>query len=536
MTMPADRNPAMAPDRADAAGPRVVAGPVVAAFALFGVLVVSWAVYRPDVQRPFDFVDFPETLLILEAHDSFSGQVGALTASYLTHARFNLLVYVMIAVKWLLFHWWTPGWQLARFVTMGAVVVLAYAVLRRLRMSMLGALAGASVFVVAPAAVRGWIRLTSAEPVVTMFVLLAAFLATHYQTSRRKAAIGVALALIAVAVVMTKEILIVAYVLPLYLLLTMQPTGMLGAPRVDRTNAAVLIVVAGALLVAILPSVWAYVNAPATSYGRWFGTARPGLIDLLAMTVTGVVPFDLGAARSGASQLAMALYFGLLLAGWSVGTGAGLRGAEPRSQGARLAALALALPALGAMAYMPWPTYQLVYAVPFLFGAAALVAFAVSSLERAGKTAGVLAALAWGCVFAFTLGDARNEARRVEAVQFSTGRVLPRVAALHGVDSVLVAAPRNVLDQRGIFGPRLFMYAQALGQPWPPTRDVSCEDARRSAASQLRTVVVWSTLMCGAGPVPSETIRVVYRRLDWGRFRMVDDSMRFDLLRAAASP
>ena len=498
-----------------------------AVLALMGVIAIAWGIYRPDVRRPFDFVDFPETLLILQQHDSFVSQVAGLTTSLLAHARLNLFVYLLIAAKWSVFGWWTPGWQLARFATMSTAVVLTYALLRRLRISVAGALAGATIYVVAPAAVRGWIRLTSAEPVVVMFVLLAALLATYYQTSRRKVAIGAGLAVIGVVVVMTKEVVVVAYALPLYLLLTTRSTGLLSYPRIDRTNRAVLAAVVGALVVALIPGIWVFLNAPVASYGHWFGTARPSVFDLLAMTIAGLVPFLPGGSALG-MLVVNAGYWGLLLAGLPLTVQSGTE----RQHAGWLLILAIGLPLLGGVVYLPWPNFQLVYAVPFLFGEAILIGVAMTYLQKHGKTATRVAGTAWCLVLAYAIPEAVTEARRVEAIQFSTSQLLPRVAQERDVDSVFVAAPQEVLDQRGLFGPRLFMYAQATQQPWPSTKDVSCPEAERAGSSSPRVVVVWSTFMCGPSPLAGETIRSVYPRWDWKSLRLVNDSMRFDILRA----
>jgi len=503
-----------------------------AGLALLGILAAAWAIYRPEVKRPFDFVDFPETLLILQRHDGFFGQFAELTRSLLVHARLNLFVYALIAAKWSLFGWWTPGWQLTRFATMGLVVALSYVLLRRLRLSVAGALAGASVFVIAPAAVRGWIRLTSAEPVALLLLLAAAILAQAWPGTRRKVAVGASIAVLAVLLVWTKEVLAVGLAFPLYLLLTVRPSGELGVPRIDRSNVGVIATTVGAAGLAMIPVLWAYLHAPAASYGHWFGSASPSAFDLLAMAVAGLVPF-LPAGKAALGMLLVNVgFWGVLLGGVPLA----FQRRQPRRHSAWLLLLAIGLPFLGAALYLPWPNFQLVYAVPFLFGGALLVAMAISALDAQGSAGRWVAAVGWCLVLTYAVPEAVTEARRVEAIQVSTSELLPRVATLTKVDSVFVAAPQAVLDQRGLFGPRLYMYAQATGQPWPPTRDVSCEVASRAAATSPSTVVVWSTFMCGAAQGRGEVIRAGYPRIDWQTLRLARDSMRFDILRAPSSP
>lgn len=523
MTMPTSERHAETPRSA-------VRGGVVVALAV--LVAVAWAIYRPESRRPFDFVDFPETLLVLQRSASFFSQVADLTSALLVHARLNLAVYVMIAAKWGVFGWWTPGWQLTRFLTMSLSVLLTFGILRRLRMSTLAALAGASVFVVAPSAVRGWIRLTAAEPAVLLQVLAATWLAAGYAAlpdgSRARRRSAVALVLLGVLVVLTKEILAVAFALPLALLLTVRPSGELRAPQLDRRNAPAIVAICVAIVLAMIPSFWAYTQAPATSYGRWFGTARPGVFDWIAMTCAGLLPFLPGADAVGMALVNLG-FWGVVLLGLPMSR----QDPDWRGRTGWLVALAIALPMLGAAVYLPWPNFQLVYALPFVFGQALLVAAAVTLWTRRGRRSAVAATVLWGLVLTYAVPEAAGEARRVAAVQIATRSVLDAVSAERGVDSVYVVAPQAVLDQRGLFGPRLYQYAQALGQSWAPTIDVSCEAGTAAARDRPSIVVVWSDFMCGTPPGPTmTTITEFYPRLEWTHGTRRMDALRYHLMRA----
>ncbi|MBL0171335.1 MAG: hypothetical protein IPP90_11485 [Gemmatimonadaceae bacterium] len=497
------------------------------ALVLLGLLVGAWAVYRPEVQRPFDFIDFPESILILKRHDSVLAQFSAFTSSYWREARFNPMMYLSVVLKWKMFGWWTPGWQLMRFATMSTIVLLAYALLRRLGISALGALGGATVFIIAPPAVRGWIRLSSAEPLATLLVLVATLMATRIQETRHRLGAVLSIAVLGALVVLTKEMLAVAFLLPIFVVLTVRPSGRLGAPRLSDgrlTTVGLAVLVLGA---SITPSIWAFVSAPKASYGKLFGSAAPSVLDGLGVALAALLPFVPTTGDVGVLLVGVA-YAGLLLAGLPLA----LTASDERSHTTTLLSLAAILPLACGLAYLPWPHFQMVYALPFLFGEAAMVAVAISQLERLGRIAGVGACVAWCLVLTYAIPDALSSARRIQATQVVTGDLIARLANRQGVDSVLVVGPETVFDPRARFAPRLTMAASSQGLRIPTTVDVSCAVGAIAAGVRPNVLVVWSTLACGVPPMPGESIRRDFPRFDWRAFRWREASMRLDILAA----
>jgi len=339
--------------------------------------------------------------------------------------------------------------------------------------------------------------------------------------------VGAVIAVLGVLVVLTKEILVVAFVLPLYLLMTVRSNGLLESPRIDRSNRAVLAAAVAALGLALIPSIWAFLHAPASSYGRGFGAASVSLFELLGMSLAGLIPF---VPTSGAIGMLVVNvgYWGLLLAGLPLT----LLTANGRRHTGWLLMLAILLPVVCGLVYLPWPSFQVVYAVPFLFGESLLVAIAMTNLERRGKPAAAFAVIAWCMVLAYSIPESVSNARRFDTIQVVTGELLEKLSTARDIDSVLVVGPETVYDQRALFGPRLSLYAKARGLSIPPTKDVSCEVGERAAASASQVLVVWSTLMCGGTPVQGEAIRRLYPRLDWSAMRLVKDSTRLDILGA----
>src|SRR5918995_1090241 len=186
-----------------------------AAFGLATILAIGIAltaiIYLPFAARPFDVEDFGEFLPLLRNNPTFLAQLKALLRYYVEdQGRLNVVPYFFIVTKWLFFGWHVPLWQTARFLEMWLIVIGVYVVLRELGVARFGALCGAALFVVAPPGMAAWVRLTVAEPLGTLLLLLATHLAIGYQQDERwrLRAIGIVLLLLATA--FTKEMLLAA--------------------------------------------------------------------------------------------------------------------------------------------------------------------------------------------------------------------------------------------------------------------------------------------------------------------------------------
>jgi hypothetical protein len=188
-------------------GPKVLGA---AAIACLGI-VIAWYIYLPFATRPFGVVDFSRFVPLLRNNPTFLAQLKALVVYYgQEQGRLNVIPYGFIALKWSLFGWQVPLWQTARFVEMCLIVAGAYLVLRDLGVARVAAVCSAALFVVAPPAIVAWVRLSIGEPLGTLFLLLATWLAIRYQGSARWRLIAAAIALLLLAVAFTKEMLLVA--------------------------------------------------------------------------------------------------------------------------------------------------------------------------------------------------------------------------------------------------------------------------------------------------------------------------------------
>ena len=129
-----------------------VRGTVIVALALFAI---AWMIYRPDRMRPFHQQDFSEFIPRMQHESGIIGRTHALAAHYKTEGRFKVIPYALLAAKWELFAWWSPGWQMVRAAQMMTLFGLAYVLLRRLGASRLGSVIGRSVFLWAPLRATG---------------------------------------------------------------------------------------------------------------------------------------------------------------------------------------------------------------------------------------------------------------------------------------------------------------------------------------------------------------------------------------------
>jgi len=505
---------------------RALAGAVVAAASL------AWAIYRPERARSFDILDFSEFLPLVGRASTFADRFSALLGYYASQGRANLIPYAVIAAKWTWFGTWSPGWQLTRAALMLTLIALTFALLRRLGASGLGAALGSSVFLMAPAAADAWVRLTMAEPIGAALVLALALRATRFQGSNRWGRQVALFGAGAAAIVLTKELLAPALLLSVAIALVMRGDGSLGAPELSRRNIVLVMTWLAVSVAVLLPLVMLYARAPTSAFAAQYGSSFQSPGGLAAITIATLVPFEpVPNPASAAWILAIGGFTMLIAAGWRVGF-------HSRAEGARsrwLLGVSLVFPLIGALAYLPWPAYQSFYALPYLTGTSILIAMAATYLEREARHGTKWALLGWGSAAVYALGGASAKAGRADAVQRAADAVVRIVAGEDAVDSVIMATAQPARQAWQGLGPTLARFASATGRPWPPTRDARCEDAARLVKTATRTIVVVFSSQCTLKNPSGRNVVAPYRRVDWSRWHLVDDSLRADILRGPTS-
>lgn len=502
-----------------------------AGLAGLGILAIAGYVYRPWIPAPFDIWDFREFVPVLRRSDGAVAQLADLLAYYASHGRQNALFYATFVLQWHLFGEANAGWQLVRFGVMAANLGLAFLVLRRLGVSRSGALAGTGLLVAATPVVRGWVQLM-AEPQALLALLLATLLAINFQETPRWRSRAVGIALLVGVVGFSKEVLVVLGGLVVLLACCRQADGTFRFPARSPRNflvaglSSLVVLAAGVLLLAIRH------QPGASGYGMAYGQGDLSLSRFLERMVAELLPFRTGAdVRFGLLYPANLLGIGIVTLGWT----ARWRDARTRRRTATELAWILAIPVIGAVAYLPWPKYDSFYALPFFFGSVLLFACAVTALEARGDTARravrIAAVLAVGYL---ALAARRSVAVAHAALQVNVS-LARNLTAFRSHDTVVVAGPRQGAGALPVAGFELREYAIAMRfagpDELPVVMDVDCEGGRRLAREGLgRKVLVSYSYGCGLFPEPSARLAAPYAYPDWLTLRTVRDSAVADLL------
>ncbi len=489
-------------------------------------LIITFFVYRPDRVLPFDFVDFSEFLPLLR-RDSSLERLNALFDYYLgQQGRANVVAYVGLALKWELFQDYSPAWQWIRFGVMWCVIVLTYRLLRRIGGTPLSSIAGATLFTFSPPAVDGWTRLTMAEPTGTVLLLAASMLAlTVPKEPGREIRIGLGFAAICAVMVLLKEMMAAVMVFPIALVVAL-PTRLLGFPRLARAR-TLFIAAAIAIPLASIPVVVTMLTARSDAYTADFGSKFRPIGDVFAQWSLGVLPFSPGTSFPpmlvGLALVSIAL---VLVGGWTLR----LRKSASRTDDDRLIFwLAIIFPLFGAATYLPWPSYNRFYAIPFLLGGAILTSGALSGLEAASRRLATGGYIAWLMFLVFAGADAFNQSNRMAERQRINRDVVARLSIEAGpTDTVFLATEQQPPTFWQGIGPTLQRYGEALGYPMPRVINAPCADSKRMALSGQHAVVFYNSLCRTSRPGIALAAR--YHVLRLPSLHPVADSIRVDVV------
>jgi len=490
------------------------------------LVALAWAIYRPDKSRPFHMTDFSEFVSLLESQDGVIGRMRAVVDYYATQGRFNVIPYAWIAFKWTLMGWWSPGWQVLRAVLMLTLFGLSFLLLRRLGASRLGGLIGASVFLFAPSASDGWVHLTMAEPLGAAITLAMSLLATRYQASARWQRDALLMAVGAAALILTKELLAPLMFLPIVLALTLQPDGMFAWPARNRRNAVLVLSVAVASLLAIVPVAWLYLRGGESAYASMYGRATQSIGGIFANWIAALIPFEAAAFPASVPwALSVFAFFGLVATGWRIAFHSG--GDARRARW--LLSIAFLVPLVGILAYIPNPWYARFYSLPLLTGTALLIGMGASYVHRVAPHGAALATLAWAVMTVFPAGSAWGFGSSRDAEQRRNDRLVSFVADSIDADSVHFAVTRPPPYAWLGLGATMNRFAAATGRPWPLTRDIGCEQARAELESRPALVIVNLVSSCELQAPERRVVSEAYKRVDWPRLRVVSDSSHADI-------
>lgn len=489
--------------------------------ALAACLVTPWT------HHAFAVWDFGELLPLLREGDGLVGTVKALAEYYRSDGRANYLTYLQIAATWEFAGDAPVGWQLQRailMVGMGVGVVLAG---RRMGATATAAGLGGLLATVGASAMEGW-SLLMGEPLAAILLLGMLLLAVGYRDAPRWRGRAVALGLLALAVMQTKEVLGLCIPSMVALALCRDADGTLRWPRWDARTRWLGIAMALALVAELSLLLPALADLGANGYASDYGSAGLGAGRAARLVLTMLLPTWYAESGAGAILYPANLTAAILLL---AGTATWWR---ERRRGVPALVLLGVLPVFGAMVYAPWPRYAPFYGLPFWLGGLALLVAAGSVMARRSR-AGRLAALvllAGSSLFAAIAMDRALKERQAHADLAE--QLVGALPGWPGVDSLFVVSAGAGARRWPVTGPELHRYAIALGVPAtsvPPVVDISCQEAATRLTTGLsRAGLINSVQSCGPLPIRTGVHVASYHYRDWISLARVRDSVLLESL------
>jgi hypothetical protein len=446
--------------------------------------------------------------------------------------RSNHLAVVLLAVKWSLFGRWVVGWQLAAFAQMSAFAVLLYLLVRRWGATVAGSACAVTLVLCSLGAAQAWVRLSVSDAVAAAF-LLAAMLAVsglHHSGHWRRAIVGATILVAAMA--LTKEVSVLAVPAVWFSAACARVDRGLGFPRLSRRVFLLVAATAVVCFLLMIPTALLATGSLPIATARRYGSGSISLARLLENYAAIMVPFvPADVPLHLAVVLADAILLVVLVLGWRLAFS--VRG--PRGGVAMPFLFGLGFPLLGAAAFVPWPTFNWFYGLPYLVGVGVIVAFAISGIQRAAPRLAPWAIVGWGWVSLYMATDAQRYAGATESAIRSVvdvTRALERSSA--GDSGVIAVCGLPPGAWTGLAG-TISAYARSDRRPVPALQDVSCDEARRRLDGRRVMVVVFAP-RTGWVPEPKETISHRASRFDWSRLDVAHDTIEAAITPIVSGP
>jgi hypothetical protein len=273
----------------------------------------------------------------------------------------------------------------------------------------------------------------------------------------------------------------------------------------------------GGLLVA-LPVILVALNAPPTAYSRGFGAGAFSAASALFPALATLFPFAPADGEGGVLLLlAVCAFVLLLVAGW----GLVLRNGNRTRRAWLLLALGIGLPLSGALAYAAWPTYALMYALPFQVGTAVLVATSITALDRFVPRARPMILVSGALILIMMVTAAHRYARFIDRSLTMTRELAVYVGSLDPAVPVrFEACPGLQTDLWSNYGEIVGRYATSLNLAHPRVVDAQCgiRDSDAVVDSHAPLIVLSDTLV--ARRVAIQHRRYSWKAIDWRTMRI----------------
>jgi len=363
--------------------------------------------YQPWRAAPFEPLDAGDTIPVFRASAGFLDGFSQLTSTYATHdARFFPTATAFLTAQWTVFGPNTHGWQAVNFVMMSAALALTFCLLTRLGGSLPQALAGSSVMVVGHAAIGFWTCLNCVEIPGLVLFLLAAFLAAGFQQARRWRLRAVQIGVLLAMAIWSKETMVAG--VPFVILLTAAFHGREDwrlLPLSRKTIRGALII-AAITFAATLPILYVKAVLPPAGYGSGYSIRNVTAQSLRRVLVGIWLPFS-----DNPVHPANVVFVLLIVCGWWIAIARATR----KSSVAVALVVALSLPLIGSLAYLPWFWWRADYGATYAVGIAILTTMSLNAIAAYRSPA--VFRIAFGAyLIPFLLGS--REAWTVARTQF----------------------------------------------------------------------------------------------------------------------
>jgi hypothetical protein len=337
--------------------------------------------------------------------------------------------------------------------------------------------------------------------------------------------------LLSAAAIFAKETSIAAVPFVLALALFAPASGKEPAASQTARRRWLLAVSAIVVLAALAPIGAAALKARATadSYVAMYGDSRAGVATFVRRALWMALPFPPFTAPTRIRLFGLPpnlIFLGLLAIG-------GLLSAASRQTlraWSVAVAVAIALPVAGTAAYQPWPRFESLYTLPFIFGSALALAVSLSAIERLRPRAAAVAYAAYLVpVFYMTL-LARESVERTVATRSVNASIVTAIATRRGADSILVGDPFPPRQSWQGHAATLGRYARAVGGAPAVVLDVKCDRIDSAGVSPAEGAVLVSySNLCGPIPRPSRVMAHRFAYLSWRTLSVARDSVRADV-------
>jgi hypothetical protein len=289
-------------------------------------------------------------------------------------------------------------------------------------------------------------------------------------------------------------------------------------------------------IVCLTPGIIVAVNAPSDSYATLYGEGQFSFGTVVARYLSTIIPFPIVTTGSNIGVAIADCSFLLLLA---VGWRRFFLQIESNWSAGFLLLFSFTVPLLGVLSYLPWPSFQDFYGLPYLIGTATLVAIAVTGIELRARRGMTLALALLIVPFALMMTSSHLVAGRSRAA-IKMAHAATRVLSDTDPTDTVVIAVRS-LPVRSWFGVGATLERQAAvnRQPFPHFKELPCDSAQAELNRLTAPTRVFALHShCTLKTAKHSSQRQIVERFfwfDWGRWAVVRDSASADIFDAQRS-